>query len=128
MSELYTISGLKKNDICHHGIKGQKWGLRRYQNPDGTLTDLGRKRYTKQAISEINRFYKKNKKARNIVDKNAEKVQGAIKKGKNSTKIESIINKNKNKMLVLNAESKTRLANAKNLIDKLYADEYIYLN
>ena len=31
--------------ISHHGIKGQKWGIRRYQNPDGTLTELGKKRY-----------------------------------------------------------------------------------
>lgn len=31
--------------IAHHGIKGQKWGVRRYQNPDGTLTDEGRRRY-----------------------------------------------------------------------------------
>ena len=30
--------------IEHHGIKGQKWGVRRYQNPDGTLTPLGRKK------------------------------------------------------------------------------------
>ena len=30
--------------IEHHGIKGQKWGVRRYQNPDGTLTPEGRKR------------------------------------------------------------------------------------
>lgn len=29
----------------HHGILGQKWGIRRYQNPDGSLTEEGRKRY-----------------------------------------------------------------------------------
>lgn len=29
----------------HHGIKGQKWGIRRYQNEDGTLTPEGRERY-----------------------------------------------------------------------------------
>lgn len=45
--QLYDISGFKlpEEDICHHGIKGQKWGVRRYQNPDGSLTDLGKKRY-----------------------------------------------------------------------------------
>lgn len=31
--------------LMHYGIKGQKWGIRRYQNPDGTLTAEGRKRY-----------------------------------------------------------------------------------
>ena len=30
----------------HHGVKGQKWGIRRYQNEDGTLTDEGKKRYS----------------------------------------------------------------------------------
>lgn len=28
--------------IVHHGIKGQKWGVRKYQNPDGSLTELGK--------------------------------------------------------------------------------------
>ena len=32
--------------ISHHGILGQKWGIRRFQNPDGTYTDQGRKRYS----------------------------------------------------------------------------------
>ena len=31
--------------IAHHGIKGQKWGVRRFQNEDGSLTEAGRKRY-----------------------------------------------------------------------------------
>ena len=36
----------KKNDeLYHHGIKGQKWGVRRYQNSDGSLTAAGKVRY-----------------------------------------------------------------------------------
>ena len=33
------------DELYHHGIKGQKWGVRRYQNADGTLTPAGKKRY-----------------------------------------------------------------------------------
>lgn len=33
------------DELCHHGIKGQKWGVRRFQNSDGTLTEAGKKRY-----------------------------------------------------------------------------------
>lgn len=34
-------------ELCHHGIKGMKWGVRRYQNEDGSLTAVGRKKYSK---------------------------------------------------------------------------------
>lgn len=33
------------NEIYHYGIPGMKWGIRRFQNPDGTLTAAGRRRY-----------------------------------------------------------------------------------
>ena len=32
------------NELYHHGIKGQKWGVRRYQNTDGSYTDEGKRR------------------------------------------------------------------------------------
>lgn len=34
-------------ELCHHGVKGQKWGVRRYQNADGSLTLAGKKRLNK---------------------------------------------------------------------------------
>ena len=37
------------SELYHHGIKGQKWGVRRYQNEDGTYTDAGKAWRMKQA-------------------------------------------------------------------------------
>lgn len=36
------------NELMHYGIIGMKWGIRRYQNADGTLTSAGKKRYDKE--------------------------------------------------------------------------------
>ena len=38
----------------HHSILGQKWGVRRFENPDGTLTEAGKKRYGKGKLTESN--------------------------------------------------------------------------
>lgn len=40
-------SFISDEELYHHGIKGMRWGIRRYQNPDGSLTPAGRKRLEK---------------------------------------------------------------------------------
>lgn len=46
---IYYVSGVPFGDeLYHHGIKGQKWGIRRYQNLDGSLTPAGRERYSSE--------------------------------------------------------------------------------
>ena len=35
---------MTENYLSHHGILGMKWGIRRYQNKDGSLTDAGKKK------------------------------------------------------------------------------------
>lgn len=41
------VDSLDIDTIEHSGIKGQKWGVRNYQNADGTLTEAGKERYRK---------------------------------------------------------------------------------
>ena len=53
---------MDSNELCHHGIKGQKWGVRRYQNKDGSLTYAGKKRALK--IQDQYTEFSKNKKYR----------------------------------------------------------------
>lgn len=47
MTNTYYVAGIpftSYNSLAHHGIKGQKWGVRRFQNEDGSLTAEGAKR------------------------------------------------------------------------------------
>lgn len=47
-----------ENNLQHHGIKGQRWGVRRYQNEDGSLTEAGKKNL-KKAMRESKETGKK---------------------------------------------------------------------
>jgi len=52
----YRVINENEPYLEYHGIKGQKWGVRRYQNENGTLTDAGKKR----AAKNIKRYGKGN--------------------------------------------------------------------
>lgn len=54
---------ISKDEFYHHGIKGMKWGVRRYQRPDGSLTPAGRKRAEKDAKRIANMQAKYNDRA-----------------------------------------------------------------
>lgn len=46
-----------EDELAHFGVKGMKWGVRRYQNTDGSLTDAGKKRLAKKSRNAaINRY------------------------------------------------------------------------
>lgn len=38
--------------LCHHGVMGMKWGIRRYQNRDGSLTELGKRRLGVESVGD----------------------------------------------------------------------------
>lgn len=73
-------------DLYHHGIKGQRWGIRRFQKKDGSLTPAGKKRYSDDARSKesfttkhYNKAYERYK-AEGYTDKEADKMaKGQVK-------------------------------------------------
>ena len=58
---------LEIRELYHHGIKGQKWGIRRFQNENGTLTSEGKNRYNK-IQKESAKYEKKSKKQNAKID------------------------------------------------------------
>lgn len=102
----------QNGDLTHHGIKGQRWGVRRFQNKDGSLTQAGRKRYdtdiegakekVKKAKDDYNKSYARynaatlygsvyNQKAAEDLDKHARKL-GYAKQDLQSEKIKDKLN------------------------------------
>lgn len=80
---MYGYEIKRESDLTHHGIKGQKWGVRRFQNEDGSLTAAGRKRQARDDYkAEKKRIHDQHKAIDAKYDKkDADAIFGAKKGG-----------------------------------------------
>lgn len=65
---------MENNALMHHGILGQKWGVRRFQNSDGSLTSAGRKRRGQSGIVQ-SKGNKDRKYGKSTSDKHGESIE-----------------------------------------------------
>lgn len=71
---IITLNGgfISEGELYHYGIKGQKWGVRRYQNDDGSLTPSGKKRYSDD--SQINSIKRNETPRKGLIQKRKDKL------------------------------------------------------
>lgn len=69
--------GMYSQSLYHHGIKGQKWGVRRFQNEDGSLTEEGKKRYLYNIGKQLEIYSKVTDKANQDLAKINKKYENA---------------------------------------------------
>lgn len=74
----YNNADSMYDTLMHHGIRGMKWGVRRYQNKDGSLTSAGRKRQRNNPF-----FIKKSKAKKQKESNNTKKKDIKVNKKKN---------------------------------------------
>lgn len=73
--------------LMHHGIKGQKWGIRRFQNEDGSLTEAGKKRYYSESRALSTKGVKYNEKHMQPVKRYADATAYNLKTDKKYQKL-----------------------------------------
>lgn len=88
------------NYLAHHGIKGQRWGVRRYQNKDGTLTKEGKERYDRDVRENLS------KKKENRIDTSKPDPDRWVTEDLNRTK--ELVDKSSDLVKQVNNFNKTR--------------------
>ena len=87
MNKVYYSS-----ELTHWGVQGQKWGIRRYQNEDGTLTEEGKKRYGRKVLGIYDKRLPENNRSKELgeINNRREDARKAVKLygGKNAAKKE----------------------------------------
>ena len=108
---------LKIHELYHWGIKGQKWGIRRYQNPDGSLTEEGKARYGGDSYDKLSQ----NQKDRYNADQTKAEVATFDTVSKTASGVKSITNDISN-MPAMQEKGKVSYANYPNMSDKELQD------
>ena len=108
---------LKIHELYHWGIKGQKWGIRRYQNPDGSLTEEGKARYGGDSYDKLSQ----NQKDRYNADQTKAEVATFDTVSKTSSGVKSITNDISN-IPAMQEKGKVSYAKYPNMSDKELQD------
>ena len=121
MSDVYLVH---KDELMHYGVKGMKWGVRRYQNEDGTLTPKGKQKYggdiTKRKTKHVKEQFQSGLRSKTIdVSSVSKKINKEMSKTKESKELNNL-NKNM-EALFKNAESQG-ISRDKIVFDKNFAD------
>lgn len=147
MMPLITMS----DHIAHYGIKGQKWGIRRFQNEDGSLTEAGKKRIQregkkldrvqKRALRAGDRAAKKTEKSRrydrrplflkndvSLAAKHNKAVKAGEKAEKRMRRAASVYKRlsNKYSKLGIDALSEEQIRRGQEIADRMRAYEHSY--
>jgi hypothetical protein len=108
---------LRMHELYHWGIKGQKWGIRRYQNPDGSLTEEGKARYGGDSYDKLSQ----NQKDRYNADQTKAEVATFDTVSKTASGVKSITNDISN-IPAMQEKGKVSYANYPNMSDKELQD------